>query len=293
MKKIFTLFIFMLFYVFGSANNVLTFKILDSNKDYFGFDKLLYYKSGIFKEGDTNIPIEYYTFHSERYASHYVYIDKGATQSNSGAVDKTKSPESPTNSLLGLSKNEDDNDNSLMNSQGDLDANVDTDYIIQGMVVIDKKANLIFYKSEELLKNYFNQKRTIRIIWDFKNRGYDIDIIDNRLPESKRKKHIFIPTSNKLPIMDNFKSFCYLYLLKNNITKRKIYVRGLTIFNYAMKKTENTSFNPLYPGEGNILPPEGKTRFYDLAPFIRKSPISRSGDNYYFDDFDFTINLQK
>ena len=295
MKRL-SLVVFIIFLIsFSYANDLLTFKMLNSNKEYYGFDNITLYKTGVYTENNEKIPIEYYTFHSERYAANYVYIDKNLAQLNRGSTtDKTQNTSgSAINNLLGLKKNEDDNDSTLSTSGSNLNYNGNTDYIIQGMVVIDNKANLIYYKSQETLKDYYKQKRTIRVQWDYKNSGYDIDIVDIRKPEGERNRHLFLKSSGKLPIMDNFKSFAYLYLIKNPVSVKRTEIKGLTIFNYAMKKKENTSFNPLYPGEGNTLPPDGKTKFYNLVPYIRKTLITQNNNSYYFDDFDFTLNLAK
>ena len=247
MKK-YILLSFIFFAIFAFSDDLITFKIIDSNNNYLGFDNIKFYKEAQFNTGKVKIPIFYYVFHSERFAKYYVH----------GV---------PTSSSM----------------------DINTDYIIQGMIIVDDKDNLIFFKSNETLTDFKDQKRTIKITYDFKNKGYLVNIED---PNRLRKEIIYsnFIKSEPLPVIDDFKSFDYLYLLKNKFSSKEKSVKGFVIFHWAMVQRQSLTFVNIIPGEGDFNPPTGKTKFYPLEPKVFDIKITYNNKEYYVTNFSLAVN---
>ncbi|MCD6578984.1 hypothetical protein J7L48_05870 [bacterium] len=245
--KRYILFLLLFFTALLFADGLMTFKIIDENNDYWGFDNIQFYKKAQYDTGSDTIPIYYYLFHSERFARYYV---NGVPASSS------------------------------------LDIN--TDYLIKGMIIVDAKDNLVFFKSEETLIDFKKQHRTIKITYDFKNKGYLVNIED---PNRLKKEIVYnnFIKSEPLPVIDDFKSFDYLYLLKNKFSSKQKTVKGLMVFHWAMVQRQSLTFVNIIPGEGDFNPPTGKTKFYPLEPKIFDIKITNNGKEYYFTNFSLSV----
>ncbi len=165
-----------------------------------------------------------------------------------------------------------------------------TDYVIQGMIVVDRSGDCIYYKSEEHIKGVDGQKRTVTIQWNHDKGEYLINILDPMRLDSKRNiTHNKVPDCGaRIPIFSKLHSSLHLYTLYHDIHDTFIKVEGINPYHYALRrKLKSMSANSLHPDIIIYPPPDGKTWFFTVHPHLGKFEVGRSqSGRIYFPKFD-------
>ena len=284
--KRFLLFALLILFVIVSSDDQdpLTYDVYDLDNIYLGYDNIKFYKQQNFTDGDKLIPITYYVFYSKRFLSDFTY-DRNSSNKGLG---KNNFENATTTSYSQDSDFEKDN-----YKRKDSHYRGKPDYSIQGMIVVDGYDNLIYFKSEEKLDDFEGQLRVIKIEWISKLQHYSVHIWDPNRPDNSKTTQYSLKTNKKLPLLSNFVSFFSLYLKKNRI-KKLTNIEYINPFSFEMVKQVKTmgSYSSQKLDTVEILPPDGRTKFYPVRPDSFHTTVKVKDGKYILSKFNIIISLK-
>ncbi len=215
MKRSLCIILFILIGGFQTTAQDLRSFVVYENTLYIGFDNIELYKSEYSDKAKGFL--NYYVFYSERY---FEDITAGYLNGKALRPSRAKNYE--------FSDNQDEDFEAEFYESEEAQTRGETDFIIKGMIVLDEKGGLVFFKSEEILKDGNIQYRVIRAEWNFGKKMYEITVDDKKRSADGKIESFELKTGKMIPVLSYLISFAFLDL--KNCAEDEIALKALDPF---------------------------------------------------------------